>query len=248
MSIDNEPKIEEINSSDEENDNPAMNAQMSGMKTLNRAEKKSRKAIAKMGLKPFCTGNKQTDSSTVNDSKNVPIPGTMQPSGKIVRVTVKKAKNVLFVLSQPDVWKACDNSAFVVFGEARVEDVSGHGNLMRQMMGKGAGGMPNPAMMAQMASQMGLDLGKLGGAAANAEAASAKEEPSSGSGTSETASSPKGGKPTETEKVTVDEADIDLVVNQVGCTREKAIAAMKANKNDIVEAIISLHKIMSLNM
>merc|ERR1719410_3012552 len=62
-----------------------------------RAEKKSRKAVQKLGLKP--------------------VPG-------IVRVTVKKSKNILFTISQPDVHKAPNSDTYIVFGEAKIEDLS----------------------------------------------------------------------------------------------------------------------------
>merc|ERR1711975_77418 len=63
----------------------------------NRSEKKSRKAIQKLGFKPF--------------------PG-------IVRVTVKKSKNILFVIAKPDVHKAPASDTYIVFGEAKIEDLS----------------------------------------------------------------------------------------------------------------------------
>merc|ERR1719145_419484 len=63
----------------------------------NRGEKKSRKAVQKLGLKP--------------------VPG-------IVRVTVKKSKNILFVISKPDVHKAPTSDTYIVFGEAKIEDLS----------------------------------------------------------------------------------------------------------------------------
>merc|ERR1719428_1060733 len=63
----------------------------------NRSEKKSRKAVQKLGMKP--------------------VPG-------IVRVTVKKSKNILFVISQPDVHKAPNSDTYLVFGEAKIEDLS----------------------------------------------------------------------------------------------------------------------------
>eukprot|EP01087_Luapelamoeba_hula_P001027 TRINITY_DN10785_c0_g1_i1.p2 TRINITY_DN10785_c0_g1~~TRINITY_DN10785_c0_g1_i1.p2 ORF type:complete len:212 (+),score=69.85 TRINITY_DN10785_c0_g1_i1:67-702(+) len=63
-----------------------------------KSEKKSRKAVAKLGLKP--------------------VPG-------VVRVTVKKSKNILFVISQPDVHKAPNSDTFVIFGEAKMEDFAG---------------------------------------------------------------------------------------------------------------------------
>merc|ERR1712151_1431099 len=62
----------------------------------NRSEKKSRKAVQKLGMKP--------------------VPG-------IVRVTVKKSKNILFVISKPDVHKAPSSETYVVFGEAKIEDL-----------------------------------------------------------------------------------------------------------------------------
>ena len=41
----------------------------------------------------------------------------------IVRVTVKKSKNILFVISKPDVYKS-PNSDTIIFGEAKIEDLS----------------------------------------------------------------------------------------------------------------------------
>merc|ERR1719329_514151 len=63
----------------------------------NRSEKKARKAIGKLGFKP--------------------LPG-------IVRVTVKKSKTILFVISKPDVHKAPAADTYIVFGEAKIEDLS----------------------------------------------------------------------------------------------------------------------------
>jgi len=63
----------------------------------NRSEKKSRKAVQKLGMKP--------------------VPD-------VVRVTVKKSKNVLFVISNPDVHKSPASHTYIVFGEAKIEDLS----------------------------------------------------------------------------------------------------------------------------
>ncbi|XP_010557893.1 PREDICTED: nascent polypeptide-associated complex subunit alpha-like protein 3 [Tarenaya hassleriana] len=62
-----------------------------------RSEKKSRKAMLKLGMKP--------------------IPG-------VSRVTVKKSKNILFVISKPDVFKSPASDTYVIFGEAKIEDLS----------------------------------------------------------------------------------------------------------------------------
>jgi nascent polypeptide-associated complex subunit alpha len=63
----------------------------------NRSEKKSRKAMQKLGMKQ--------------------VPG-------ILRVTVKKAKNILFVISKPDVFKSPASDTYVIFGEAKIEDIN----------------------------------------------------------------------------------------------------------------------------
>merc|ERR1712195_99851 len=74
-----------------------------GRAKQSRSEKKSRKAMQKLGMKP--------------------VPG-------ICRVTVKKSKNILFVIKEPDVFKTNDSSAakgpqtFIVFGKAEIEDLS----------------------------------------------------------------------------------------------------------------------------
>nr|AAM60929.1 putative alpha NAC [Arabidopsis thaliana] len=62
-----------------------------------RSEKKSRKAVLKLGMKP------------VSD---------------VSRVTIKRAKNVLFVISKPDVYKSPNAETYVIFGEAKVDDLS----------------------------------------------------------------------------------------------------------------------------
>merc|ERR1739841_29865 len=48
----------------------------------------------------------------------------MKPVPGIVRVTVKKSKNILFVISKPDVHKAPSSDTYIVFGEAKIEDLS----------------------------------------------------------------------------------------------------------------------------
>merc|ERR1712203_1145140 len=63
----------------------------------NRSEKKSRKAVAPMGFGGF---------------------------QGIVRVTVKKSKNILFVISKPDVHKSPNSDTYIIFGEAKIEDLS----------------------------------------------------------------------------------------------------------------------------
>merc|ERR1712173_98199 len=40
------------------------------------------------------------------------------------RVTIKKSKNILFVISNPDVWKTPSSDTYIIFGEAKIEDLN----------------------------------------------------------------------------------------------------------------------------
>lgn len=62
-----------------------------------RGEKKARKIMSKLGLKPVQGVN---------------------------RVTIRKSKNILFVINQPDVYKNPHSDTYIIFGEAKIEDLS----------------------------------------------------------------------------------------------------------------------------
>ncbi|XP_002737558.1 nascent polypeptide-associated complex subunit alpha-like [Saccoglossus kowalevskii] len=70
--------------------------QVSRMKQ-SRSEKKARKAMSKIGLKSI-TG--------------------------VSRVTIRRSKNILFVITRPDVYKSPASDTFIVFGEAKIEDLT----------------------------------------------------------------------------------------------------------------------------
>ncbi|GFZ16020.1 Nascent polypeptide-associated complex (NAC), alpha subunit family protein [Actinidia rufa] len=42
----------------------------------------------------------------------------------VTRVTIKRTKNVLFFISKPDVFKSPNSETYVIFGEAKIEDLS----------------------------------------------------------------------------------------------------------------------------
>ncbi|KAM8826485.1 uncharacterized protein nacad [Synchiropus picturatus] len=62
-----------------------------------RSEKKARKAMSKLGLKA--------------------VHG-------VTRITIRKSKSILFVISRPDVFKSPASDIYIVFGEAKIEDLS----------------------------------------------------------------------------------------------------------------------------
>ncbi|NXH90096.1 NACAD protein, partial [Edolisoma coerulescens] len=42
----------------------------------------------------------------------------------VTRITIRKSKNILFVISKPDVFKSPASDIYIVFGEAKIEDLS----------------------------------------------------------------------------------------------------------------------------
>merc|ERR1719215_943764 len=116
---------------------------------------------------------------------------------------MKKSKNILFVVSKPDVHKAPNSDTYIIFGEAKIEDLSAQAQ----------------ASAAQQFTSPTPD------ASAAAVAAPKVEEVEDEGEVDEDGIEPK---------------DIELVMSQVQCSRAKAVKALKANNNDIVEAIMVL--------
>ena len=142
-----------------------------------RSEKKSRKAMQKLGMKP--------------------VPN-------VLRVTIKKSKNILFLLSKPDVFKSPNSDTYVVFGEAKIEDLSAQAS-------------------AQAAEQFKEALQTSSAEVEKAEAAPEEDD--------------EGG---EVDAAGLDENDIDLVMQQAGVNKAKAVKALRKTKGDIVSAIMEL--------
>ncbi|XP_076891428.1 nascent polypeptide-associated complex subunit alpha-like protein 1 [Bidens hawaiensis] len=95
--VEDEDDDEDDEDDDKDDDGVEGHGDASGRSKQSRSEKKSRKAMIKLGMKP--------------------IPG-------VSRVTVKKSKSVLFVISKPDVFKSPASDTYVIFGEAKIEDLS----------------------------------------------------------------------------------------------------------------------------
>merc|ERR1712156_842494 len=74
-----------------------LNEDMVSKAKQSRGEKKARKIMSKLGLK--------------------------QVVG-VSRVTIRKSKNILFVINKPDVYKNPASDTYIVFGEAKIEDLS----------------------------------------------------------------------------------------------------------------------------
>lgn len=166
---------------------PDVMAAAAGEQRINRAERKARRMMEKLGMKK--------------------VPGINQ-------CTIKMGgRQGIFTIAKPDVFEK--NGSYVVFGEAR----------------QGGGGLPgaNAAAAASMQEQQAQAAQQLAAQAGAAVAGEDSDVP----------------KIEEVEDEAIDESgvdakDIDLVMGQAGCSRAKAVKALKENDGDLVNAIMSL--------
>jgi nascent polypeptide-associated complex subunit alpha len=132
----------------------------------------------------------------------------MRPVPGIIRVTVKKAKNVLFAINKPDVFKSPSADTYVIFGEAKSEDVSGAQQAAAAKQFRAQAPMETP-----LAEPVGVGVEE------------EEDMPPLEEAIDEAGVEPK---------------DIELVISQAGCSRAKAVKALKENDGDLVNAIMSL--------
>jgi len=152
-------------------------------KMQSRGEKKARKAMQKLGLKM--------------------VPG-------INRVTIRRPKNILLVVSNPDVYKSPNSDCYIVFGEAKVED------LNSQAQANAAQQFQAAETAASSAAQDTIKIDE--------EAAEEEDEEED----------------SNIDESNVEAKDVELVMQQANVSRTKAIKALKSHNNDIVDAIMSV--------
>ncbi|KAJ8115320.1 hypothetical protein OPT61_g3003 [Boeremia exigua] len=185
-------QIEEDESSDSEEEGDAVIPQGSSVTVHSRNEKKARKAIAKLGLKH--------------------IEG-------ITRVTLRRPKNILFVINQPDVYKSPSSNTYIIFGEAKIEDLNSQAQA-------------SAAQQLAQAEQQGHDHAghdhdhdHAHDDAKGKVEEKAEEEEDDGE---------------EVDDSGLEAKDIELVMQQASVSRKKAVKALKENDNDIVNSIMAL--------
>merc|ERR1712240_24401 len=94
-----------------------LNEELVSKAKQSRGEKKARKIMSKLGLR--------------------------QVTG-VTRVTIRKSKNILFVIAKPDTYKSPGSDTYIVFGEAKIEDLS------QQAQMEAANRFRSAEMMSQM--------------------------------------------------------------------------------------------------
>ena len=134
-----------------------------------RGEKKARKIMSKLGLK--------------------------QVTG-VSRVTIRKSKNILFVINKPDVYKNPSSDTYIVFGEAKIEDLTQQAQMEAAQKFKAAEA-PQPTELGGQGTTAG-SAPSGGGGGANASIPEDNEDDDE-----------------EVDETGVEEKDIELVMSQV---------------------------------
>ncbi|KAH7075880.1 NAC domain-containing protein [Paraphoma chrysanthemicola] len=161
-----------------------------------RNEKKARKAIAKLGLKH--------------------IDG-------ITRVTLRRPKNILFVINQPDVYKSPSSNTWIIFGEAKIED------LNSQAQASAAQQLAQAEQASHDHSGHDHDHDHDHDHKGKGKAVEDKKEEEEEEDDDE-----------EVDDSGLEAKDIELVMQQASVSRKKAVKALKENDNDIVNSIMAL--------
>ncbi|XP_073921521.1 NAC-alpha domain-containing protein 1 isoform X2 [Castor canadensis] len=151
-----------------------------------RSEKKARKAMSKLGLRQ--------------------IQG-------VTRITIQKSKNILFVIAKPDVFKSPASDTYVVFGEAKIEDLS-------QQVHKAAA---EKFKVPSESSALVPESAPRPRVRPECEEEEEEEEDEE-----------------EVDEAGLELRDIELVMAQANVSRAKAVRALRDNHSDIVNAIMEL--------
>ncbi|XP_068405896.1 NAC-alpha domain-containing protein 1 [Eschrichtius robustus] len=150
-----------------------------------RSEKKARKAMSKLGLRQ--------------------IQG-------VTRITIQKSRNILFVIAKPDVFKSPASDTYVVFGEAKIEDLS------QQVHRAAAEKFKVPSEPSALVPESAP------GPRVRPECKEEEEEEED----------------EEVDETGLELRDIELVMAQANVSRAKAVRALRDNQSDIVNAIMEL--------
>ncbi|KAE9552506.1 hypothetical protein FO519_004286 [Halicephalobus sp. NKZ332] len=148
-----------------------------------RAEKKARQLFSKLDLKP--------------------VEG-------ISRVVIRKSKAYLFIIDKPDVYKSPKTDTYIVFGEPRIEDLSGGMSLSDKLSNVNMK-VPNLPESVQKPDKKPV---------IEKDSDDEDEENIDATG--------------------IEEKDIELVMSQANVSRKKAIRGLKKNDNDLVNTIMEL--------
>jgi len=123
------------------------------------------------------------------------------------------------VVAKPEVFKSAVSDCYVIFGEVKREDMSAFAQAQAAQMAQAQKSVSDDAGTASSAPSFNLnDL-------TSSKKVEDDEEEDENAPIDETG---------------VDQKDIDLVMEQVSCSRRKAVKALKENDGDLINAIMSV--------
>lgn len=225
-------------STPEENESEEKNIQSTRTKA-SKGERRAKKLISTLGLKP--------------------VEG-------VHKIIVKKSAKMAFAVVNAEVYKINGTDSYVIFGDARSDDLS---NPLNSLVSDQLKDVKMDAdTLAAAAEALAESSGKLKGnkkdgfvqelknnideeeeTEKKVEEADQEEQAKNKMKVEkerENAGDVSGGQQkTEVKddsEITVDPDDVQLVISQTGSTEEEVIAYLKKNKNDIVQTIIELSK------
>ncbi|KAL7977825.1 hypothetical protein Chor_010777 [Crotalus horridus] len=158
----------------------------------------------------------------------------------VTRITIRKSKNILFVITKPDVFKSPASDIYIVFGEAKIEDLS-------QQVHKAAAEkfkvpVEHSPLITEAAPALTIKE-------ESEEEEEVREETKDGNllqASLETVV--ERGKAEMDENVDetgLEVRDIELVMAQANVSRAKAVRALRHNNNDIVNAIMTVNRFLN---
>ncbi|KAI0119091.1 hypothetical protein F4814DRAFT_438810 [Daldinia grandis] len=134
----------------------------------------------------------------------------------ITRVTLRRPKNILFVINNPEVYKSPNSNTYIVFGEAKIEDLNSAAQQAAAQSLAASGGEHDHA---------GHDHSHGEPSKAVEDAEEKKDDDDDDE---------------EVDAEGLEDKDIELVMTQANVKRNKAIKALKENDNDIRSAALKL--------
>ena len=123
------------------------------------------------------------------------------------------------MVAKPEVFKSAVSDCYVIFGEVKSEDMSAFAQAQAAQMAQAQKSVSDDAGTASSAPSFNVnDL-------TSSKKVEDDEEEDENAPIDETG---------------VDQKDIDLVMEQVSCSRRKAVKALKENDGDLINAIMSV--------
>ncbi|OAQ96142.1 hypothetical protein LLEC1_01036 [Akanthomyces lecanii] len=171
--------------------------------------------------RPTVDQNDSSDESDVEDGEaNLPAGSTaveLRHELRGGRNLSNRCEQILFVINNPEVYKSPNSNTYIVFGEAKIEDINATAQAAAAQQ-----------IAAQQQAEGGDHAGHDHAGHSHAQDGDAKKEDE------------EEDEDEEVDAEGIEDKDIELVMTQANVSRNKAVKALKENDNDIVNSIMAL--------